>query len=222
MAILSVNKWNGSIVYYTTGDSIYNKGWPPSNNGGGGGVSGGGGVWSSIEQVIWIKYNGAPPYPVKLKPGHNEIKFWIPTLYPEDVWVETKLEIIAPGYILIPAGFEWDVLTGENVPPPPPNDKRIDKLRFKDYYNIDINYVPPSPSDDKDNIDEYGFIDINEINIKNINKIIKDNIDISSYTDINDIDINNIATLIKDNIDKIGNNNLDTSSYHDVFDIDII
>jgi hypothetical protein len=187
VSVLAVNGWSGSIVYNTIPDNIKYP-WPRTLSGGGGGVSGGGSIWSSTEQVIWIKYDGAPAYPVYLKPGYNDVRFWIPTIFPENTWVEAKLEIIATGYILIPAGFEWEVITGENVPPAPPNSKRIDKIKFIDLYDVVINYVPV-PVDDQNVIDNVTFKDVYDTNIRTIDTDTADNIDGITFKDISDIDL---------------------------------
>lgn len=240
MAVLGVKKWNGSIVYYSNPSSVddsINNPWPPHRKGGGGGISGGGVIWSSVEQVIWIKYGGAPPYPVYLKPGNNDVKFWIPTLYPDDGWIEATLEIEAPGYILIPAGFEWDVLTGENVPPARPNSKRIDKIRFRDYYDVVINNVPPPPAGDP-YIDEISFRDIYGTDLNNILTLEEDILDNLTFEDVHNVDMEtpeppggrgfvdsesfrDIVDTLKNSIGTLNNADVDNSKYTDIYDIDL-
>lgn len=235
MAILGVNKWDGSIVYYTNTSGGKTYPWPDSTSGGGGGASGGGGIWSSVEQIIWIKYDGAPAYPVYVKPGYNDIRFWIPTIFPDDIWIEAKLEIEAPsGYILIPAGFEWDIITGEDVPPPPPNSKRIDKIKFRDYYDVVINYIPPPPTGDP-NIDEITYDDVYDTDIRTILTLNESVIDEFNFDDIHDVDVNTIHTEQINNIDNFriidiknidmitpippgGPGNIDDISYDDLVD----
>ena len=238
MAILGVNKGNGSIVYYTNTSGGKSYTWPASISGGGGGISGGGSVWSSVAQVIWIKYDGAPAYPVYLKPGYNDIKFWIPTLFPDDIWIDARLEIEVPsGYILIPAGFEWDVITGENVPPPPPNSKRIDKIKFRDYYDVVINYVPPPPTGDP-NIDNVTFEDVHAADVRTILTLNESVIDQFNFEDVHNVDIltpippggrsyidntsfNDIVNTIKRYINTLNSRDIDSSSYTDIYDIEI-
>ena len=241
MAILGVKRWNGRIVYYSNPSSVddnINNPWPPHRKGGGGGISGGGVIWSSVEQVIWIKYDGAPPYPVYLKPGYNDIKFWIPTLYPDDMWIDATLEIIAPGYILIPAGFEWDVLTGENVPTFVPNSRRIDKIKIRDYYDVLINNVPPPPPAGDPYIDEMTFKDIYGADLNTILTLEENILDSLTFEDVHNIDIEtpvppggrafvdkesfkDIIETLKNSITTLNNADVDTSKYTDVYDIEL-
>lgn len=210
MAILGVRAYSGSIRYpYSkpTGTS--------AGDGGGGGTGGGGVIWSSTDQIIWITI-GSVKYPVHLKPGKNDISFWIPSLFPEDTWIETQLVIEAPGYILIPAGFKFDIFTGEGAPSGTSILKLTDKIKITDFYSIDIVDVPvpPEPPADIDSIiSEYEYSDFITTDILNIS--IKDTsyIDVFSVEDVNNLDSVNIQTS--------SNNSVDSAGFEDFVDIDI-
>lgn len=185
MAIMNVLAYSGQIVYNTNPDKPF-----PSVAGGGGtgGGTGGGSIWSDSSQIIWIRIDSGVKYPVRLEPGWNDIKFWIPSLYPEDVWIEAPLIIEAPGYILIPAGFEWDILTDESAPEKLGNRKMSDGLKFIDTYDIEI-ITPSKPIDIDKIIDELEFNDFIDSDI--ITTKIDDNINIDEYTyeDIHKIEL---------------------------------
>lgn len=185
---------SGAISYYLGenppdqgGSDETGSGGPPP--GGGGGCSGGGTIWSDSEQVIWISVNNAPKYPVLLHPGNNDVKFWIPFIFPDDEWIEAPLIIEAPGYILIPAGFEFGVKKGKNAPEQFPNTKLIDKLKFIDVYDYDIQSIPV-PVNLDGIFDEIVFEDTHSIDIVAISNIVdKYCIEELNMQDINDYDI---------------------------------
>lgn len=173
MAFLSVDKFDGFIYYSedklsggstggiaTGGNDNYGKG---SSSGGFGGS---GSIWSSCEQVIWVSCGGLR-YPIYLKPGWNDVWFWIPNIFPDDTWVESQIVIESDGYILIPAGFEWTIITGEDAPYYPSNQKMAEKLQFKDCYSIEI-YTKPVPVDLDNIIDKLGFGDVSLTEIKSL------------------------------------------------------
>lgn len=121
---MEVSGFNGYIFssYSSSGPSGGNR--PPSYDttggqaGGGGGIIGGGQIWSGSSQIIWVSAGGVK-YPIQLEPGWNDVGFWIPSIFPDDTWIESPIIIEAPGYILIPGGFEWGVITGVGAPPEP-------------------------------------------------------------------------------------------------------
>ena len=117
LAVLSVTGFDGYIQYGQTNNSQSHD-TTNGQAGGGGGISGSGSIWSGSSQVIWVSAGGVK-YPIYLEPGWNDVEFWIPTIYPQDDWVECPIIIEAPGYILIPGGFEWAVITGIGAPPGP-------------------------------------------------------------------------------------------------------
>lgn len=178
----SMEVLNCSIPDQNSGAIIHNIGTGDGGDGGGGpggpggpggmgaggygGVDGGGSVWSDSEQLIWVSINDAPKCPVWVQPGWNEIQFWIPFIFPDDEWIEAPLIIEAPGYILIPAGFEINIKTSEDAPVRASNPKMTDKLKFIDVYDIEIETVQP-PVDLDGIFDEIIFEDIHAIDITN-------------------------------------------------------
>lgn len=164
MVVFNCLASSGAIIY--SPDGSYGTDGSGGGYGGGGGIGGGGSVWSDSEQLIWISVNDAPKYPVWLQPGWNEVHFWIPFIFPDDEWIEAPLIIEAPGYILIPAGFEFNIKTDEDAPVQTGNPKMADKLQFIDVYDIEIQEVPV-PVDLDGIFDEVVFEDIHAIDIIN-------------------------------------------------------
>lgn len=238
MATLSCNNESGFIAYGT------NDGGSGGSGGHGGGFGGGGAIWSSQEQVIWISAGGLR-YPVYLKPGWNDVKFWVPYIFPEDTWIESPIIIETEGYILIPAGFEWTFVTGKDAPYIPGNQKMADKLKFVDCYDLEILSKPVSV--DLDNIieelgysdftlteligvaikevgqlEELGYEDIHSLELQISEpeediEITKDNIDISDSATIVDlVNTDTINVTITDN-----QNGVESTGFSDIFDIEI-
>lgn len=146
MLSLSAITSDGYIFYDPNGSGFPNiAGNDTSPPGGGGGVAGGGSIWSSCDQIIWVSCGGLR-YPIWVKAGWNDIWFWIPSIFPNDTWIDATLIIEADGYILIPAGFEWNVVTGIGAPPEPLVIRFIDKIAVKDSVYIDFRY-PDIPHD---------------------------------------------------------------------------
>lgn len=230
--ILDVDKQNGQI-YYAPGISN-------NFNNGNGGISGSGEIWSSCEQTIWISAGGVK-YPIYLKPGSNIVRFWIPNIFPEDTYIEEPIVIETYGYILIPAGFEWSIITGEDAPVKLGNKKYSDKLSFIDSYDIEL-ITPQKPIDLDGIVDEIGFDDSHNIEIETPQSPIKHSentdefefnddclfelintpkkyefgvVDISEFDD--DVNINLISITPIDNVDS----NVDRTIFDDSIDIDI-
>lgn len=153
MAIFEVSRTNGSIGYGAAGEAgvvdFPKTGGPGGVGGPGGGIKGGGTIWSSCEQVAWFSFNGGPAVPVYLHPGNNDVRFWLPSIYPEDDWVESEITIEVTGYILIPAGFEWEIMQAEDAPERPPYLKQFDKLKIVDKYDVDLIHVQGPLEDDE-------------------------------------------------------------------------
>lgn len=187
MAVFNCLASSGAIIYSPDGN--YGTDGSGGGYGGGGGIGGGGSIWSDSEQLIWISVNNAPKYPVWLQPGWNEIHFWIPFIFPDDEWVEAPIIIEAPGYILIPAGFEFSIKTDEDAPVQTGNPKMVDKLQFIDVYDYDIQSVPV-PVDLDGIFDELVFEDTHSIDIIAISNIVDEAcIENLTIEDINDYDI---------------------------------
>lgn len=188
LEVLEVYKGSGRILYFTVGASGASDGDGPGTLGSTGGVSGGGKVWSSGSGIMWVSVNNAPKYPVYLKPGWNDIYFWIPFIFPEDEWVEAEIIIETPGYILIPAGFEFNISTSENAPVKLVNPRLSDKLKFVDFYDYDL-ISAPVPVNVDNIIDEVVFEDTHSVDIIGITNIIKEsNVDEIVFEDTHSID----------------------------------
>lgn len=189
MAELNCLAGSGAILYSPEGNYGSVGVGGSSEYIGGGGMGGGGTIWSSCEQVIWISVNSAPKYPIYLSSGWNDVHFWIPFIFPDEEWVEAPIIIEAPGYILIPAGFEIDVKTDEDAPVQTGNPKMTDKLKFVDVYDYDLQSIPV-PVDLDDLIDELVFEDTHSIDIVAITNILDEAyMDELVFEDTHSIDI---------------------------------
>ena len=214
MAELNCLTGSGAILYSSEGN--YGTDGSGGGYGGGGGMGGGGSVWSDSEQTMWISANNAPKYPVYLKPGWNKVHFWIPFIFPDDEWVDAPITIETPGYILIPAGFEFNIKTDKKAPVEPGNPKMIDKLQFVDVWDYDIQNVPV-PVNLDGLLEELVFEDTHSIDIIAISNIVdKSCIDNLTIEDINDYDIQNVPVPV--NLDAL----IDELVFEDTHSIDII
>lgn len=233
MATMNVVNSSGQILYpYSPGGGIGSGGGGGTGGGGtgggGSGVGGGGPMWSDSDQLIWIQVDDGAKYPVWLEPGWNDVHFWIPSIYPDDVWIDAPIIIEAPGYILIPAGFEWEVVTSPNAPEKLGNQKMSDRLRFVDIYDIEIQEVP-KPIDLDNIIDEIKFEDfitseiintssidtseIEELTFEDFHQIEIElppfsgeynHIDEISFEDVNKVELINTTILNSDNVEQLG------------------
>jgi len=223
MGVLNVTQGPGAIIfsdapeyqpgYISSGgvDSGYGYGGNTST----GGMGGGGEIWSDSEQIIWIKVNDAPAYPIKLKPGTNKIKFWVPYIFPKDEWVEAAIIIEAKGYILIPVGFEFNLQTTKDAPVLPGNPKMTDSLRFDDLYDIEIQQAPV-PVDLDNIVDELNMQDIYAVDIINADIVEEQGlIEELSIEDVYGIDLINTHVEAEQGL-------IDTVNMVDVYDVDLI
>ena len=231
MAVFNCLASSGAIIY--SPDGKYGNDGSGGGYGGGGGTGGGGSVWSDSAQLIWISVNNAPKYPVWLKPGWNEVHFWIPFIFPDDEWVEAPIIIEAPGYILIPAGFEFGIKTDKNAPVEPGNPKMIDKLQFVDVYDIEIQEVPV-PVDLDGLFEDIVFEDIHAIDIinatlmaeqsliENLNLEDVYNVEIESapfsgeFDNIEEINIEDVNSTTLVNTTIANNNNVEDVEFTDI------
>lgn len=147
-------------IYYTT--EHQNK--PENNhkdsrgNKSTGGLGASGKIFSSTDQVIYFNVGGFK-YPIYLKAGYNNIEFNTPFIYNQDIWIDTNIEIEATGYILIPAGFEWEVIIDEQAPlPPVPQSKLSDAFKPRDFIKTELFKLSP-PIDTDNLIEELTFED---------------------------------------------------------------
>lgn len=151
----------------------------------GGFISGSGTIISDFEGIIYIKYGDAPPYPVYVKPGKNDIYFFIPIILPVPTETDATITIEAKGTILIPAGFKI-VRKAGNTMTPVPNFKIVDKFGVRDFVAIDKQTIEPPV--DLDSIGEefelQDFLDIEIINatIKALESI--ENVNMYDFLDV--------------------------------------
>lgn len=131
----------------------------------GGYISGSGTIISDFEGVIFIRYGDAPPYPVYVKPGKNEIFFFIPIILPVPAQGDFALVIEAQGTILIPAGFKIVRKAGTTLTPVP-SFKIADKFGVRDFVSLEVQTIEP-PVDLDDIADEYEIQDFLDIEIIN-------------------------------------------------------
>ena len=162
---------------------------------------------------MWISVNNAPKYPVYLKPGWNDIYFWIPFIFPDDEWVEAEIIIETPGYILIPAGFEFNIATSENAPVKLVNPRLSDKLKFVDFYDYDL-ISAPVPVNVDNIIDEVVFEDTHSIDFEADFK--------GEYTNIEEIKAEDYTEFNLVSRTIINNDNIDELEFTDIKQEDII
>lgn len=167
------------------------SGWGSGSGAGGstgGGMTGSGNIWSGSSQDIWVDLGNGNKYPVHLEPGDNNVNIWIPNIRPEDTWEETTPSIEAPGYILIPGGFEWETNINPDAPLGLSSPRIIDRFEIKDVYDIEIETVEP-PVDVDNIIQEIKMMDFNDIDTINADILINEVIESFGIEDIFDIDI---------------------------------
>lgn len=178
----------------------------------GGGTFGTGNVWSGSSQDVWIDMGNGNKYPVHLNPGYNVIYVWVPAIFPEDTWIETTPTIEAPGYILIPGGFEWETFITPEAPIGLSSPRITDRYEIKDLY--DIYKVTPEPPINLDSIlDEYNIEDDVKFKLSEMNILMKEFIDTFEINDTLKDELVNI--VVSDEAFK------DDISLLDVFNIDI-
>lgn len=151
----------------------------------GGFISGSGTIISDFEGIIYIRYGDAPPYPVYVKPGKNEIFFFIPIILPVPTQGDASITIEAKGTILIPAGFKI-VRKAGNTMIPVPNFKIVDKFGVRDFVAIEVQTIEP-PVDLDEVVDTFELQDFADIEI--INATIKafeavDTVDMDDFADL--------------------------------------
>lgn len=187
--VLNCFNGSGAILYNDSGDYGTDGSGGIIGTGGAGGIGGGGPIWSDSEQIIWIGINDTPKYPIYLKPGWNEVHFWIPFIFPDDEWVEAQIIIEAGGYLLIPTGFEFNIKIDKNAPEKTGNPKMIDSLSFTDLYDIEIQSIPV-PVDLDNLINEIVFEDIHAIDIINATILAEQTvIEDISFEDVHHVEI---------------------------------
>ena len=197
-----------------------------------GSIDGSGQVFSSCDQLIFIQADSMPPVPYYLQSGWNDMVFSIPFLSGSDVAEEAPIKIEAKGYILIPAGFEFNTKITDNAPELFGTPNMVEKLEFRDFYDYDIEAIPV-PVDLDNLIDEVVFEDIHSIDIIEIENIFEedivdemmledtDYIDIEEppYTGGTDEIIDNI-NFVDINIEDIVNITVSNNNINDTLQVD--
>lgn len=203
------------------------------------GAAGGGGVYSDSEQTIIVSI-GDIDIPIRLYPGWNDVQFWIPVFFIPGVPIDIKLEIEAFGYVLIPAGFTWNLFFPEGAVDDPSNTthKMNDSLKFVDVYQIEL-IVAPEPVNLDDIIDDLLFEDISSEDIQEIKIKLQGLSDDLSFDDfglvdfevpiipvdiggnIDEIEITDEIKTELVNVDIIPSNTQDDCLFEDISDIEI-
>lgn len=148
----------------------------------------GGYIWSGSDQTIWINTGSGIKYPIRLKPGWNQIWAEIPVIVPKDDDGEHNITIEAPGYILIPGGFTIEVVTSPDAPLGLSSPRIVDNVEFGDGYFVE-KYTPSTPIDLDDIIDKIDFSDMAEVSVEDINIIVKDYLDELGFDDAAHVEI---------------------------------
>ena len=167
-----------------------------------GGMIGSGTIWSSSEQVIWIDNGGGIRYPIQLLPGDNHVEIRLPTITNKDTWTETTPTIVAPGYILIPGGFEWETIIKPDAPLGLSSPHITERFEIKDVYSVDIETAPIKIDVDSI-IEEILAEDFAGLDIKTINILIKDFIENFEMNDEMLVEVVNMLKRDEDFIDNI-------------------
>lgn len=197
------------------GFGLGSSGWGSGagvGGGTGGGMVGSGNIWSGTDQDIWIDIGNGNKYPIHLEPGNNDVHFWVPNIRPEDIWEETTPKIEAPGYILIPGGFEFETIINPEAPLGLSSPRIIDRFEIKDVFDIE-KITPETPINLDEILDEYNIVDINSLTVEEINILLQVFID---NFEINDTLKEEIINIIVSDSDFSDNMEL-----QDIFDIDI-
>lgn len=168
------------------------------------------------------------------------MQFWIPVFFIPGVPIDIKLEIEAFGYVLIPAGFTWNLFFPEGAIDDPSNTthKMNDSLKFVDVYQIEL-IIAPEPVNLDDIIDDLVFEDISTEDIQEIKVKLQGLSDDLAFDDFGlvdlevpvvPVDIDGIADEIEItdemktelvNVDIIPSNTQDDCLFEDISDIEI-
>lgn len=187
------------------GFGLGSSGWGSGGGAGGGtggGMIGSGNIWSGTSQDIWVGIGNGNKYPIHLEPGNNNVHFWIPNLRPEDVWEETTPTIEAPGYILIPGGFEFETIINPEAPLGLSSPRIIDRFEIKDVY--DLEKITPEPPVNIDGIiEEFLIQDFEELDVQQVNILMQEFIENFEVGDELKTEILNILQTDSDFVDNM-------------------
>jgi hypothetical protein len=208
-----------------------------AGGGSGGGTYGHGTIWSGSSQDIWVDMGDGNKYPIHLEPGNNDVYIFIPSIYPEDLWIETTPKIEAPGYILIPGGFTWETVIKPEAPLELSSPRITERFELKDLYDVE-KVTPIIPTDIDNIIDEYTIEDIQNMTLQEIAITFKDLIEEFESQDVFDIVMEHAPTTFYEEqldeveVEDVNNNTLinliisdetneESIGVDDVYDVDI-
>ena len=195
---------DGLLFYSESSGGHSGNNFPPSGGAGGGGGGGGngglggyGGIWSGTEQIIWVSVNNSPKVPVYLKPGDNDIWFYIPYIFPDEEVDEGSLKIESEDYIWIPAGFRIIKTPAEDAPPVGLFINFVDKIRSNEVFDMLLQHVEP-PVDLDDIIDRIYSADVFDAELRAVQKKFESDSEIETFSsaDVFDVYLEQIAPPI--------------------------
>lgn len=212
MATLKVKKGNGNIHYKIGGYETGHAPDRPWSSGSVGGIGGGGFVWCGFPQLIKVGGDGLLDQYIWLGKGWNEIEFYIPFIYPDKTWLPNlEITIESQGYILIPAGFTWEVIYSDNIDKLPPNSKMIERLDIRDIYELVI----------ESNIDKE-IKGLEDFCLEDFIDIVKQKLPQTYHIDnIDDIDIKDFTERIIINTIKSTTEEKEDISLEDIIEIEL-
>ena len=212
MATLNVKKGDGNIHYRIGGYETGHAPDRPWSSGGIGGIGGGGFVWCGFPQLIKIGGDGLLDQYIWLGKGWNEVEFYIPFIYPDNTWLpNVQITIESQGYILIPAGFTWEVIYSDNIDKLPPNSKMIEGLDIKDIYDLVI----------ESNIDKE-IKGLEDFSLEDFIDIVKQKLPQTYHIEnIDDIDIKDFTERIIINTIKSTTEEKEEISLEDIIEIEL-
>lgn len=191
---LEVLPCDGYLYYPTKSDNDPNNDKNNNNNNNNNNIpnknyiDGNGKIYSSTAQIIFINVGDSIKYPVVLEPGWNDVHIHIPIIRPDDVWEETTITIESEGYILIPGGFEWEIIVSPEAPLGLSSPRLLDRFEIKDVYDI-LQEVKPIPVDLDGIFDNIKLVDEIKTDLLKVAQRVFDGIDEAMLEDLLSIDI---------------------------------
>lgn len=171
----------------------------------GGFIAGEGVVISDSEGIVIIQWNGAPPVPVWVEPGENEVEFFIPIIIPGDEpeLVDAPLTITPPpgGTIFIPAGFQIIKKAGNNTEVVP-TLRLTDRLSVSDFYAFEF-AQPIAPTNIEPIVDELYIADFNDTELLHVRTGERATVDEIGFGDFIDSEIVSVVVHALESIDDV-------------------
>lgn len=154
-----------------------------------------GSIWSDSEQTIEIVVPGTnvKTY-IKVEPGWNKIYVKLPIVTDTPKPIKPSIEIKAPGYLLIPAGFNWSVIMPPDSKIVRTNKDIIEKINIADVYDIDIREKPAPVPIDLDGLkDSFEIKDISDLSMRDIVRDGTSLLDSLNFVDVNSVEIKGVT-----------------------------